>query len=366
MVTPEENLSLMENKHRKLKEENKVFLNGLKDQNAKYRQFSKDLENLDVDTDYDSLLKLEKKITIVNEALEKLVEKQKKKYTKVKTETFVNKNLKNRTNIKKFKLRNNQAVLDGEKLLKSKNVELAETIKRIKDYEEIISNNNYRINLGVKKYDAEDIYDFEDQISKYQERISRLNSRISNLEYKRSSIENNSNSRRNTEYSEELNEELDDIHNKIGETNQELINHLDDLIQDCRDTISDYEDAKRKVQDIIDEDEQKLTIKEMHKAKKELPQWYHYLDLERDKKLNLEKEIKPLKEIIDADKNKKINIISLQIAVEGNLLEILNHYTEVRSNHIRASKDNLINKYKNKKNKSIKDHITILFKKVTL
>ena len=166
MVTPEENLSLMENKHRKLKEENKVFLNGLKDQNAKYRQFSKDLENLDVDTDYDSLLKLEKKITIVNEALEKLVEKQKKKYTKVKTETFVNKNLKNRTNIKKFKLRNNQAVLDGEKLLKSKNVELAETIKRIKDYEEIISNNNYRINLGVKKYDAEDIYDFEDQISK--------------------------------------------------------------------------------------------------------------------------------------------------------------------------------------------------------
>ncbi len=117
---------------------------------------------MDVDPDYDSLLKLEKKITIVNEALEKLIEKQKNKYTKIKTETFVNKNLKNRTNIKKVKLRNNQVVFDGEKLLKSKNVELAETIKKIKDYEEIISNDNYRISLGVKKYDAEDIYDFED------------------------------------------------------------------------------------------------------------------------------------------------------------------------------------------------------------
>ncbi len=366
MVTPEGNFSLMENKHRKLKEENKVFLNGLKDQSVKYRQFSKELENLDVDTDYDSLLKLEKKIIIVNEALEKLAEKQKNKYTNIKTEAFVSKNLKNRTSINKVKLRNNQVVLDGEKLLKNKNVKLVETIKKIKDYEEIISNDNYRISLGVKKYDAEDIYDFEDQISKYQEKISRLNSRISDLEYKRSGIENNSNSKRNTEYSEELNKDLDYIHNKIGETNQELINHLDDLIQDCRGTVRDYEDAKRKVQDIIDEDEQKLTINEMHKVKKELTQWYHYLDLERGEKLNLEKEIKPLKEIIDADKNKKINIISLWLAVEGNLLEILNHYTEVRSNRIRASKDNIIDKYKNKKNKSIKDRITILFKKVTL
>lgn len=362
----DEDFSLMENEHRKLKEENKVFNSKLKVLDSNHRQFTRELENLNVDSNYEDLLELEKKIILADESVGKLVEAQKKKYMEIKIEAMKNKEAKMKNNIEKIKFRNNQVVLQGEKQLKIKNESLAEVIKKISDYEKLISGTIHDISLGVKRYDEDAIEDFEDQISKYEERIGRLNSKISDLEYKRSDLENKYNSRRNTEYSDELNEELDDIHNKIGETNQELISHLDGVIQDCRDSISDYEDEIRKIQDIVYEDERKLTEEEMKKAKQVLPLWRNDLVLESENKINLEKEIKPLKETINTDKEKKVDVIKLQVAIHGNLVEILNNYTGVRADDIITSKDRIIYKYKNKKNKSIKDHLKILFKKVTL
>ncbi len=361
----EEDFGSLENKHKELKEENKSFREKLKKYNINHRGFYREIEGSDTNSDYGSLLELEQRMISISGAVDKLVELQKKKYPKTKI-ALERGSQGIQNNIKEAKLRNTKAVLEDERHLKIKNTDLSDSIQKIHDYEIIISDSHNKISRGVKKYDTADIEDFEGEIDKYQEKIGKLNEKIYDLENKRTNLENRYEEGRNFEYSEELDEDLDNVHTKLSRNRQGLIDHINESIEDYRDSINDYENDIQKLKDKIEEDEYRLTEEEMAEVKVKLPKWYHILDLEKNKKIGLEGEIKPLKTILDKDKTAKINNLRLKLLIQSKSIKILDKYAELRINNIRASKENIIGKYKSKEKKSIKNHLTIFWKKITL